>query len=60
VLHFFYTPHATPTLQTFLSYWTKRYETLRMRLKSEGKKENPVGLLGFAGEGGVGVVMEKG
>ena len=31
-----------------------------MRLKSEGKKENPVGLLGFAGGGGVGVVTEKG
>lgn len=31
-----------------------------MRLKSEGKNENPVGLLGFVGGGGAGVVMEKG
>lgn len=38
----------------------RRYEILRMRLKSEGKSENFVGLFGFVGGGGVGVVMEKG
>ena len=58
--HFFCTPHATPTLQSSLSYWTWRYETLRMRLKREGENENPAGLLGFVDEDEAGVVMEKG
>jgi len=47
-------------LQSSLSYWTWRYETLRMRLKREGENENPAGLLGFVDEDEAGVVMEKG